>query len=114
MIHGSSWNKLWIIGLSRTGTMSLTKTINRHSRFGIEHYPALWKLESTYYEGNGAADIVVSAMFEKLDKKYPNLEVYSDSARQGVVVEVNREVHHYQRPHEKRVVEEEQRKTQLP
>lgn len=71
MIHGSSWNKLWIIGLSRTGTMSLTKTINRHSRFAIEHYPALWKLESTYYEGNGAADIVVSAMFEKLDKKYP-------------------------------------------
>lgn len=66
------WNKVWIIGLSRTGTMSLTKTLNKHTRLRIEHYPAVQKLEAPYYEGDGAADIVVSAMFEKLDVKYPN------------------------------------------
>jgi hypothetical protein len=65
-------NKVWIIGLSRTGTMALTKTINQFTTLRIEHSPDYSRLTSSYFSSDGAADIVVARLYKELDKKYPN------------------------------------------
>jgi hypothetical protein len=64
-------SKVWIIGLSRTGTMALTETLNNYCRMNIVHYPSPQVLRKTWFSQDGASDIVVSSMYPHLDKKYP-------------------------------------------
>lgn len=63
-------NKIFGIGLSRTGTLSLAKGLGQIG-FKIVHYP-----QSEYVMFNlkehGACDIPVAVYYKKLDRMYPN------------------------------------------
>jgi len=64
-------NKIFGIGLSRTGTHSLVKALELLG-YRIVHYPPTPRLFKIVDKNNGAADITVAANFEILDQKYPN------------------------------------------
>jgi hypothetical protein len=71
----NGYNKLFAIGLSRTGTTSLTKYLNDNGISSI-HYPNPNQLYNLQYKA--ATDITVSDQFERLDKAYPgSLFVYT-------------------------------------
>jgi len=63
-------NKIFGIGLSRTGTTSLSDTIREATRINLIHYPnpvELWDRKSA-----GAVDIPVVAEFIELDFHFPH------------------------------------------
>lgn len=62
-------NKIFGIGLSRTGTTSLSHTL-KEIGINIIHYPN----ESKLFDSNndGACDIPAAVHYKKLDKKFPN------------------------------------------
>jgi hypothetical protein len=64
-----SSNKIFGIGLSRTGTTSLTEYLNRRGIRCI-HYPNTSELTNLKYDA--ACDITVAEQYKNLDKKYPN------------------------------------------
>lgn len=61
--------KIWCLGLSRTGTSTLTEVLNMAGLNHI-HYPTHWDM----FHGinDGAGDISVIPFYKELDKKYPN------------------------------------------
>ena len=64
--------KVWVIGLSRTGTTSITKLLNNYALLRIDHFPSLKSLNGYWYPNDGASDIPVSFMYKELDRKHPN------------------------------------------
>jgi len=62
-------HKIWGIGLSRTGTTSLSKVLQL-AGLSVIHYPS----ESQIYWGinDGGCDITVTAEYKKIDKHFPN------------------------------------------
>lgn len=71
------WGKIFGVGLSRTGTVSLTEALNALG-YRILHYQRpdlavsekrLWWL---YFWNDGGTDNTVSAVFERLDRLFPN------------------------------------------
>jgi hypothetical protein len=61
--------KIFGIGLSKTGTKSLTYILQRN-KFHVIHNPDVSKLFSGKYEG--VTDVPVALNFKKLDEKFPN------------------------------------------
>ena len=62
-------SKVWCLGLSRTGTSTLTEVLNRVGYNHI-HYPTDWDM--FYGVNDGAGDIPVIPVYKELDKKFPN------------------------------------------
>lgn len=62
-------NKIFGIGLSRTGTTSLTAALTA-AGFRIIHYPNKQQLFSE--DNDGATDIPVISYYKELDKVFPN------------------------------------------
>lgn len=62
-------SKVWCLGLSRTGTSTLSEILNR-SGFNHIHYPS----DHDMFNGvnDGAGDIPVIPVYKELDKKFPN------------------------------------------
>lgn len=63
-----SKQKIFGLGLSRTGTTSLTIAL-KNARYNIIHYPTQQELFSS--SNDGATDIPVTIAYKELDKKFP-------------------------------------------
>lgn len=61
--------KIFGLGLSRTGTTSLTEVLRSYG-FNVIHYPNKQQLFSP--KNDGATDIPVISYYKELDKKFPN------------------------------------------
>ena len=61
--------KIWGIGLSRTGTTTLSHVLNEVG-FKHIHYPTEKQIYSM--DNDGASDIPVIPIYKELDKKFPN------------------------------------------
>jgi len=71
------WNKIFGVGLSRTGTTTLADALNALG-YRVSHYTwphqAVYerKLRRLYSAKDGGTDVTVSAIFERLDRLFPN------------------------------------------
>lgn len=61
--------KIWCLGLSRTGTSTLTEAL-KSVGFNHIHYPTEWDMFYGIHDGCG--DISVIPYYKELDKKFPN------------------------------------------
>ena len=61
--------KIWGLGLSRTGTTTLTYVLNQMGYNHI-HYPTYDEMMD--FNNDGASDIPVIPMYKRLDKLFPN------------------------------------------
>lgn len=66
-----NFNKIFCIGLGKTGTVSLTKALERLG-FKIALYPSGHMFFEDIDSSDGASDLSISCRFEELDQKYPN------------------------------------------
>lgn len=64
-------NKIFGIGLSRTGTSSLTQALIELGYKSV-HYPPLKHIFDVMEKYQAATDTTVALMYQELDKKYPN------------------------------------------
>jgi len=64
-------SKVFCIGLSRTGTSSITKALQMLGYKAI-HYPRLKDIFELAKKYDAMTDTTVCVSFEELDKKYPN------------------------------------------
>lgn len=64
-------NKIFGIGLSRTGTGSLTNAL-KNLGYKTIHFPRLSQLEQLANEYNAMTDTTVAYKFKMLDKKFPH------------------------------------------
>jgi hypothetical protein len=64
-------NKIFGIGLSRTGTSSLNQALIRLG-FKSVHYPPIKHLFNVMEKYDAATDTTVAVKYKELDKKYPN------------------------------------------
>lgn len=61
--------KVWCLGLSRTGTSTLSEAL-RAAELNHIHYPTKWDMFHGIHDGCG--DISVIPYYKELDKLYPN------------------------------------------
>lgn len=61
--------KVWCLGLSRTGTSTLTEILNSVG-FNHIHYASNWDMFNGI--NDGAGDIPVIPVYKELDKRFPN------------------------------------------
>ncbi len=65
------YNKIFCIGLGKTGTVSLTRALEKLG-FKIALYPSGNAFYQQIDDSDGASDLSISCRFEELDTKYPN------------------------------------------
>lgn len=71
MLSTRTFNKVFGIGLGKTGTVSLKAGLERLG-LKISLYPSGNTFFKDIDESDGAVDLSISCRFEELDKKYPN------------------------------------------
>jgi hypothetical protein len=94
------WKKIFGIGLSKTGTWSLTDALNTLGH-RVSHYTwpeqsvrerKLWRL---YFAKDGGTDITVSVIFEKLDRIFPHSRfIYTERDRDAWLESMERHYDH--------------------
>jgi len=70
-MNSKDFNKIFCIGLSRTGTLSVHEALKKLG-FTSVHYPKLANLWSVVDKNDAISDTPVSINYIKLDKHYPN------------------------------------------